>query len=222
MNPGFPPRMALGHPALQESWNSCLRVNHKFTDKYSCLPIYCVAHWTPGPPGCPWWPSSSSSKCPWPLSGHAWDKGDQRAIIFSHSVMLLLSVCLWVEVVEVHLINFVGEDRLIPNIFKVIKISDWSKSGRWLKLTQVAVWMQVSQRRWAPRKAGKPRWTKISLSVWNRKFQNNREIASIYPPWCKPEWWVSLFRMGFCTEACLLPSPSSGHRSWSPRLVVSE
>ena len=29
--------------------------------------------------------------------------------------MLLLSVCLWVEIVEVHLINFVGEDRLIPN-----------------------------------------------------------------------------------------------------------
>jgi len=32
----------------------------------------------------------------------------------AHSVMLLLSVCLWVEIVEVHLINFVGEDRLIP------------------------------------------------------------------------------------------------------------
>merc|ERR1719461_166007 len=31
----------------------------------------------------------------------------------AHSVMLLLSVCLWVEIIEVHLINFVGEDRLI-------------------------------------------------------------------------------------------------------------
>ena len=36
--------MALCHPALQESWNSCLKVNHKFTDKYTVAYLSTVWH----------------------------------------------------------------------------------------------------------------------------------------------------------------------------------
>ena len=51
--------------------------------------------------------------------------------------MLLLSVCLWVEIVEVHLVNFVGEDRLIPsnlrsnniNLVKIRKVTPTYAGG---------------------------------------------------------------------------------------------
>ena len=35
-------------------------------------------------------------------------------MIHSHSVMLLLPVCLWVEIVEVNLVDFIREDWLVP------------------------------------------------------------------------------------------------------------
>merc|ERR1712107_240395 len=49
----------------------------------------------------------------------------------AHSVMLLLSVCLWVEIVEVHLINFVMEDRLIRRWqYRCKFLSDAGLQGR--------------------------------------------------------------------------------------------
>ena len=45
------------------------------------------------------------------------DREKKGRWIHLHSVMLLLSVCLWVKIVEVNLIYLVGEDGLVPETF---------------------------------------------------------------------------------------------------------